>query len=115
MNLQQDAECPYDACPYCLTEIILEEEPAINFDEPETLESETFEPETFEPEETLVEPEPEVEEVEAVEEKVEEPEAPSECAHYLGYLSEKSSKDQIPDECMTCKDIVTCMLKKMKT
>jgi hypothetical protein len=91
----------------------VEEEPAINFDEPETLESETFEPETFESEESLVEPE--VEEAESVEEKVEESEASSECAHYLGYLSEKSSKDQIPDECMTCKDIVTCMLKKMKT
>jgi hypothetical protein len=115
LNLQQDTEEPYDACPYCLTEITVEEEPAINFDEPETLESETFEPETFESEESLVEPEPEVEEAEAVEEKVEEPEASSECAHYLGYLSEKSSKDQIPDECMTCKDIVTCMLKKMKT
>lgn len=116
MNLQQDAECPYDACPYCLTEIIIEEEPAINFDEPETLESETFEPfepETFEPEETLAETE--VEEVEPVEEKADVSEVSSECAHYLGYLSEKSSKDQIPDECMMCKDIVTCMLKKMKT
>jgi hypothetical protein len=51
-----------------------------------------------------------------VEEPIETPaaEAPSECAHYLGYLSEKSSSEQIPDECMMCKDIVTCMLKKMK-
>jgi hypothetical protein len=49
-----------------------------------------------------------------VEEQVEVPEAPSECPHYLGYLSEKPSKEQIPDECMICKDIVTCMLKKMK-
>ena len=113
MNLQQDTEEPYDACPYCLTEITVEEEPAINFDEPETLEPEpfkpeTFEPETFEAEEALVETEP-------LEEKTSVSEAPSECAHYLGYLSEKSSKDQIPDECMMCKDIVTCMLKKMKT
>jgi hypothetical protein len=118
LNLQQGAEEPYDACPYCLTEITVEEEPAINFNEPETLESETFEPEpfepeTFEPEETLAEPE--VEEAEPVEEKADVSEASSECAHYLGYLSEKSSKDQIPDECMMCKDIVTCMLKKMKT
>jgi hypothetical protein len=114
LNLQQDTEGPYDACPYCLTEITVEDEPTINFDEPETLESETLEPETFEPEETF-ETEPEVEEAEAVEEKVEVPETPSECAHYLGYLSEKSSKDQIPDECMMCKEIVTCMLKKMNT
>jgi hypothetical protein len=128
LNLQQDNEGPYDACPYCLTEIIAKEEPAINFDEPETLEpetseSETFEPEPFEPfeaktfeaEEASVETEPEVEEAEAVEEKAEASEGSSECAHYLGYLSEKSSKDQIPDECMMCKDIVSCMLKKMNT
>ena len=120
MNLQQDTEEPYDACPYCLTEITVEEEPAINCEEPETmepkpLEAETFEPETFEAEEALVETEPEVEETEPLEEKTPVSEAPSECAHYLGYLSEKSSKDQIPDECMMCKDIVTCMLKKMKT
>jgi hypothetical protein len=108
LNLQQDAEGPYDACPYCLTEITVEEESTINF-EPETLE-----PETFESEEVSVEAEPEVEEMPRVEEKVEVAEAPSECAHYLGFLSEKSSKDQIPDECMMCKDIVTCMLKKMK-
>lgn len=110
MNLQQDTEEPYDACPYCLTEITVEEEPAINYEEPETME-----PETFEAEEALVETEPEVEETEPLEEKTPVSEAPSECAHYLGYLSEKSSKDQIPDECMMCKDIVTCMLKKMKT
>ena len=103
MNLQQDTEEPYDACPYCLTEITVEEEPTINYEEPETME-----PETFEAEEALVETEP-------LEEKTSVSEAPSECAHYLGYLSEKSSKDQIPDECMMCKDIVTCMLKKMKT
>jgi len=103
LNLQQDTEEPYDACPYCLTEITVEEEPAINYEEPETIE-----PETFEAEEALVETEP-------LEEKTSVSEAPSECAHYLGYLSEKSSKDQIPDECMMCKDIVTCMLKKMKT
>ena len=130
MNLQRDDEGPYDACPYCLTEIVVEEEPAVTFDEPETLEpetleSETFEPEPFEPEsfeaetfvaeEASVEPEPEVEVAEAVEEKFEASEGSSECGHYLGYLSEKSSKDQIPDECMMCKDIVTCMLKKMNT
>lgn len=108
MNLQQDTGGPYDACPYCLTEITVADEPAIKFDEPEILE-----PESFESEETSVETE--VEEAAPVEEKTSVPEAPSECAHYLGYLSEKASSDKIPDECMMCKDIVTCMLKKMKT
>jgi hypothetical protein len=99
LNLQQDTEKPYDACPYCLTEINLYEEPTA-----------TYEPETFEPEET----ETEIEEPKPLEEKLETPEKPSDCLHHLGYLSERSSKEQIPDECMMCKDIVTCMLKKMK-
>lgn len=108
MNLQQDTEEPYDACPYCLTEIKLDNEPPAAFDEPETFEQE----ETEEPAEE--EAETEVEEtMPHVEEQVETPQASSECLHYLGYLSEKSSKEQIPDECMMCKDIVTCMLKKM--
>ena len=114
LNLQQDTEGPYDACPYCLTKIIVNDEPTINFDEPEMLEQETLEPETLDSE-ASVEAELGVEEAAPVEEKVEVAEAPSECANYLGYLSEKSSKDQIPDECMMCKDIVTCMLKKMNT
>jgi len=100
LNVQHDSEVPYDACPYCLTEAIVNDEPEITCDEPET----------FEAEETSVE----VHEDAPVEEKVEIDEAPSECSHYLGYLSEKPSSDSIPDECMMCKDIVTCMLKKMK-
>ena len=107
MNLQQDNEEPYDACPYCLTEIVVEEEPVEVYNEPETLEQDEIE-------EPVEAEEPEVEEPAQAEEPVKAPEAPSECAHYLGYLSEKSSSEQIPDECMMCKDIVTCMLKKMK-
>jgi hypothetical protein len=103
LNLQQDPDGPFDACPYCLTEINVEDTPAVAPDEPET----------FEEEET--EAEIEVEETASPEEKhVDIPEAPSECRHHIGYLSEKSSKEQIPDECMMCKDIVKCMLKKMK-
>ena len=91
----------------------MEEEPFAVYDEPETFEQEAI----VEPEEA--ETQAEVEEIEEgahAEEPIEAPaaEAPSECLHYLGYLSEKSSQEQIPDECMMCKDIVTCMLKKMK-
>jgi hypothetical protein len=112
LNLQQDNEEPYDACPYCLTEIVVEEasvEPV--YDEPETVEQNEIE----ELEEAAEEAELEVEEeTPRVEEPVAASDAPSDCPHYLGYLSEKSSNQQIPDECMMCKDIVTCMLKKMK-
>ncbi len=74
----------------------------ISFDAPE--------PETTE----SAEPEIQVEETAVVEEQFEEPITSSECPHHLGYLSERSSKGQIPDECIMCKDIVACMLKKMK-
>jgi hypothetical protein len=114
LNLQQDTEGPYDACPYCLTEITVNDEPVIPVEEPETLEPEPLEPETL-GSEVSVEAEPEVEEVAPVEEQAAVAEAPSECSHYLGYLSERASSDNIPDECMMCKEIVTCMLKKMKT
>jgi hypothetical protein len=113
--LQQDTDRPYDACPFCLTEINVNDEPNADF-EPEKLKPEMLEPEMPESE-TLgsIEAEPEVEETKAVPKKEEVIEAPSECAHYLGYLSEKGSSVDIPDECMMCKDIVTCMLNKMKT
>ncbi len=99
LNLQQNPEALYDACPYCLTEIVLDDMSPLVRDEPETFEQK--------------EPEPEFEETSPAEKDVESPEAPSECLHYVGYLSEKSPKDQIPDECIMCKDIVKCMLKKM--
>ncbi len=105
LNLQQDPDGPFDACPYCLTEINVDDMPAVTPEEPETSEEEEAE----------AEPEFEVEEKASPAEKhIEVPEAPSGCQHHMGYLSERSSKEQIPDECMMCKDIVQCMLKKMK-
>jgi hypothetical protein len=105
LNLQQDPEGPFDACPYCLTEINVEDMPAVTPDETETVEEEEAE----------AEPKAVVEKTTPPAEKhVEVPEAPSGCLHHIGYLSERSSKEQIPDECMMCKDIVKCMLKKMK-
>jgi uncharacterized Fe-S cluster-containing protein len=46
-------------------------------------------------------------------EEVKPPEKSSSCSHYVGYLSERSTKD-VPDECMVCKDLLPCMLKNMK-
>lgn len=36
------------------------------------------------------------------------------CVHHLGYLSGRSSKEKIPEECMICRNIVECMLKSVK-
>ena len=49
-----------------------------------------------------------------VEKKISISEKSVECNFHLGYLSERSSKEQIPNGCIMCKDIVPCMLKKMK-
>ncbi|MCJ7561067.1 hypothetical protein MUO79_10705 [Candidatus Bathyarchaeota archaeon] len=56
----------------------------------------------------------EPEEKEYAKVQVEIPEKSSECRYHLGYLSERTQKEQIPDDCMMCKDIIECMLKKMK-
>lgn len=42
-----------------------------------------------------------------------QPEKPNQCAHYFGYLSQRSAKGEIPEECMVCENIVSCMLKKV--
>ena len=35
------------------------------------------------------------------------------CQFHLGYLYERKAKDNVPDTCLICKDIVTCMLQGM--
>jgi hypothetical protein len=94
LNLQANSAGPYDACPYCLTEITLDNEPMAEPDEPVMTEAEE-EPKNMETSPDVSEKSPG-------------------CGYHMGYLSERSSKDPIPDSCMTCKDIVECMLKKMK-
>jgi hypothetical protein len=37
------------------------------------------------------------------------------CTHHFGFLSERSSKEKIPEECMACAEIVNCMLKAVKS
>jgi hypothetical protein len=32
------------------------------------------------------------------------------CVHHFGYLSKRSTKEKIPEECMMCENIVQCML-----
>ncbi|MEM3565511.1 MAG: hypothetical protein QXK18_01370 [Candidatus Bathyarchaeia archaeon] len=35
----------------------------------------------------------------------------TECKYYFGYLSKRSSKESVPEECIVCEKIVQCMLK----
>ncbi|MGQ9529937.1 MAG: hypothetical protein ACUVQX_04620 [Candidatus Bathycorpusculaceae bacterium] len=37
------------------------------------------------------------------------------CAHHFGYLSERKTKEKIPEECIMCENIVQCMLKNVTT
>ncbi len=85
----------YDACPYCLTEIIAEETSLIM---EEKQKSKAKEMEIEEPSISLT-----------PEKSTEKPS----CKHSFGYLSQRSSKEKIPEECMTCEKIVQCMLKKV--
>ena len=49
-----------------------------------------------------------------VEEEPPKPELKAEaCQHHFGYVGERQAKEKIPDECMTCENIVKCMLKKV--
>ncbi|MEM1539937.1 MAG: hypothetical protein QXJ07_00930 [Candidatus Bathyarchaeia archaeon] len=89
----------YEACPYCLAEITVEKPVLISASEPKI---------------------PKEEENKAVgkplTEKGRETQAIPDktgCRHYFGYLSNRSSKDGIPEECIVCEKIVQCMLKTM--
>ena len=92
LNLQTASAGPYDACPYCLTEV--------NRDEVTTV-----------PDEPMA---VDVDEKMSLENQVQVPQESTGCGYHLGYLSERDSKDQFPDGCIICKDIVECMLRKMK-
>jgi hypothetical protein len=89
----------YYACPYCLTEITIEQDLS---DVGEKKELEVKEIRSKKP---------------AVHPMEKEPTQPlptvQGCAHDFGYLSKRSSKEKIPEECMTCERIVQCMLKNV--
>jgi len=92
LNLQKDSAEPYAACPYCLTKIT-------------EIQIET----ENKPEKTQIETDL------AEEPSTKNKEKPTTCHYHLGYLSEREKKEQIPDECIVCKDIVECMLSSMRT
>ncbi len=89
LNRQQDSKEPYYACPYCLTEITLNE--TEKDDEPEKPEAEIIVPE---------------------ENTIQNQEKLSDCKHYFGYMNEKEHKQQMPEECMLCSRIIDCMAKE---
>jgi len=99
-DLTSKNEPSYSACPYCLTEIVIEEDSEVE-EEKRTLkkkraiiEKAKAQPPKLKPAEQL-----------SLKEQG--------CPYHFGYLSQRSRKEEIPEECMTCKKIVECMLKKV--
>jgi len=86
--LQQESAEPFAACPFCLTKIVNQE-------------VEAEKPESEQPELTP-------------DKLAANKENPSGCRYHIGYLSERGEKQGIPDDCIVCKDIIECMLQKMK-
>ncbi|MGB9778129.1 MAG: hypothetical protein ACPLW8_01880 [Candidatus Bathyarchaeales archaeon] len=98
-NLNLKHAKSYDACPYCLTEITLEKSvPIIEASQKPEVEVEVKAKEVKIPKEK---------------ETLQAPPKTQGCAHHFGYLSERKTKEKIPEECMMCENIVQCMLKKV--
>lgn len=94
LNLQEKPTEPYFACPFCLTKI--ENLPIKNQQREATKQNE------------------EAKEAKSGQQSKKPVESNAACRFHLGYLSERTNKEQIPDDCLVCKDIVDCMLKKMQ-
>jgi hypothetical protein len=90
LNLQDNPSEPYYACPVCLTRIESAEQAKL---ERATQQS------------TPVKA--------AAKQSFKSGDKPSGCQFHLGYLSTRSQKE-IPEDCLTCRDIVECMLNKMR-
>jgi len=87
---------PYDACPYCLTEIVPEKvvssPKGVQESNLEETRVEEMSMPTIEGKPTQMQPQT------------------KKCEHQFGYLSKRSAKEKIPEECITCESIVQCML-----
>ena len=93
LNLQRSHTESYNACPFCLTELKIPEKQV------------EIQLENLKSEEKQREPK---------EKSDKNNDNPTRCHFHPGYLSERTSKDNIPDECLVCKDILECMLRKMR-
>lgn len=85
-KLHEGSKENYNACPYCLTEILNAE----NENPPEAIATEA----------TISKEMPNQKQERALS-----------CKYYCGYLSEKEHKLQISEECMVCTELIECMHK----
>ncbi|MBE0519736.1 hypothetical protein IBX35_01655 [Candidatus Bathyarchaeota archaeon] len=99
-NLSSKNESSYSACPYCLTEIVIETNSEVE-EEKRTVKKKRAKIEEPIAQPTKLKP---AEQLSLKDNK---------CPYHFGYLSQRSRKEEIPEECMTCEKIVQCMLKKV--
>jgi hypothetical protein len=93
-NVSLKKPAVYEACPYCLTEITVKNSISVS-----------------EKQKPLYEKEAEISiETDKIDQSATET---NECKHYFGYLSERTKKEVLPEECMLCGKIVQCMLKNI--
>jgi len=97
VNLSLENPEPYLACPHCLTDITIQRDPS-----------------TAETKPLLDAGAPKTSKDRLGEEKNAPQSTKTGCTHHFGFLSERSSKEEIPEECMACAEIVNCMLKAVK-
>ena len=95
LNLQNNPTEPYFACPHCLTKIEGYEGQSRKEDKAGHKKNEAKKNE------------------DALKNAFTSEKQPT-CQHKMGYLSERSNKEQIPDECLVCKNLLDCMLKKVQ-
>ncbi len=95
LNLQANPNETYFACPFCLTKVEGYEVQSRKDDKTSHKKDESKKSDAVLKNAVAFDKEPT-------------------CQHKMGYLSERSNKEQIPDECFVCKDIVDCMLKKVQ-
>lgn len=91
-RIHQGLEDHYNACPYCLTEITITE-----------MESKNPQKKTA------------TEAILSNNDSSKNQEKAFTCKHYTGYMSEKEHRQQIPEECMICRELIECMNKKTIT
>jgi len=92
LDLQMNPSEPYYACPVCLTRIGTQEQVKLDKATPEVAAAKP---------------------VEALHKQSSKGDKPVGCQFHLGYLNMRGKKE-IPDGCLTCRDIVECMLNKMR-
>jgi hypothetical protein len=96
-NLGPESEEVYDACPYCLTAIASESSSLDEKSEKlEAVTSSRSEPVGVRSEKETSGPSP--------------PKGQG-CTRHLGYLSERPTREKIPEECIVCENVLQCMLK----